>query len=65
MSDKMLKAQVKATMLRARLRQIRDDDSGEILPWVLLTLGLLGVVATVVAAITTWATTKSGDITSH
>lgn len=43
----------------ADARRRRDDKAGEVMPWLVLTLGLLAVAAIVVVAVTAW--TKSHD----
>lgn len=67
MYERLINAQVRAVILQSRLTaaRARDDESGEILPWVLLTLGLLAAVGLIVAAVNGWIGTKSGELNKY
>lgn len=61
MSDISLYLAVRASLARGR----RRDEIGEVMPWLLLTLGLLALVAIVVVAIDGWTATKDGDLNNY
>jgi hypothetical protein len=57
-----IRAQTGLAQLRERAaaaRNGRDKEAGEVMPWLVLTLGLLAVAALVVVAVTAW--TESHD----
>jgi len=63
-----VRAQIGMTALAGRAadaRRRRDDKAGEVMPWLVLTLGLLAVAALVVVAVTAWANSHDAKLSKY